>query len=443
MKRLLTLTRGSLLQHLLAWALAALCAVWLFFVVVGYNTGEHEADELTDGHLASVATLLLRQRNPEFLPTPEGQAMGSHPELKAHDYQQSLSIVVWDGEGRVVTRSGSAPTPAFSAQEGFETLQLGADRKAWRAFSRWSSAEHQRKIMVLLSMAERDALAEDIAEQVAEPGLWLLPVVALGLVLAIRRGLRPLNDLGRQVLALDIHHDKRLHAPPHDEFKATVDAINTLMERYNAALERERALASEIAHELRTPLASLQLHAASLQKPLSPEEKADVLRRLDDDAKRAGGVLTDLLALARASRTQLAEAAQPVDLAELARRVTADYAQAADHHDHELSLDADGPCTVTGHPVLLELALRNLIDNAILHTPRGTAVQVRVTAEPAGVEVVDNGRASGAPPSRRSAGLGLGHQLVRRVAAIHGGTLDAVPCDDPGLTCWRLSVARG
>jgi two-component system sensor histidine kinase QseC len=436
--------RRSLLQHLLVWALASLCVVWLFFVVVGYQTGEHEADELTDGHLASIASLLLKQRSYEFLPAPETGALVDHGDLKAHDYQQSLSIVAWDGEGRVITRTGSAPTPAFSPQEGFETLRLGPTAQAWRAFSRWSSAEHKRKIMVLISMADRDDLVDDIALQVAEPGLWLLPVVAILLVLAIRHGLRPLNDLGRQVLALDIHRDKVLQAPPHEEFKSIVSAIDTLIERYNAALERERALASEIAHELRSPLSALQLHAASLQKSLSPDEKADVLRRLDEDAKRAGRVLADLLALARASRTELAEAAQRVDLAELARKVTADYAQAADSSDHELWLEADAPCHVTGHPVLLELALRNLIDNAILHTPRGTAVQVRVIATPPGVEVLDNGRAAAEPepgPARRTAGLGLGHQLVRRVAAIHGGTLDAVPCKDPGLTCWRLRVA--
>lgn len=436
----------SLMQHLLAWALASLCLVWLFFVVVGYRTGEHEADELTDGHLASVASLLLRQRSHEFLPTFEAEAVKGHIDLKAHDYQQSLSIVVWDGEGRVVTRTGGAPTPAFSRKEGFETLRLGPEAQAWRAFSRWSSAGHNRKIMVLLSMAERDALANDIAQQVAEPGLWLLPAVAIVLALAIRRGLRPLNDLGRQVLALDIQRDKALQAPPHEEFKSIVSAIDTLMERYNAALERERALASEIAHELRTPLASLQLHAASLQKALSADEKTDVLRRLDDDARRAGHVLADLLALARASRTELAEAAQPVDLAELARKVTADCAQAADASEHELSFEADASsCHITGHPVLLELALRNLIDNAILHTPRGTTVQVRVTAAPPSVEVLDNGRIVGelgaARPWGHPAGLGLGHQVVRRVAAIHGGTLDAVPCADPGLTCWRLCVA--
>jgi two-component system, OmpR family, sensor histidine kinase QseC len=218
----------SLLRHLLGWALGALLLVWASFVWVGYRTGVHEADELTDGHLASVASLLLAQRVGEFVPGPwpSASAPTERPELRAHDYQRSLSVVVWDGQGRVLSRTGEAPTPDFTSQEGFVTLQLGQPVVRWRAFSRWDGPARERKVAVLLSVDARDDLAADIAEQVAEPGLWLLPVVALVLVLAIRKGLRPLLDLSHQVHRLDIHHDTVLQAPPHEEFKEIVQAIH-------------------------------------------------------------------------------------------------------------------------------------------------------------------------------------------------------------------------
>lgn len=433
----------SLLRHLLAWTLGTLLCVWASFIVIGYRTGMHEADELTDGHLASVASLLLAQPRAEFMPATGVAELAARPELRAHDYQQSLSVVVWDGTGKVLGRTGRAPPPAFGPAEGFETLSLGQPVTRWRAFSRWDGDAHQHKIMVLLSLAERDDLAQDIAGQVAEPGLWLLPVVALVLVLAVRKGLRPLHDLSRQVNRLDIRNDAVLEGPPHQEFEPVVRSINTLIERYNAALERERALASEVAHELRTPLASLQLHAGSLKGELTAEERADALRRIEVDAARAGKVLSDLLALARADRAELAEAAQSLDLSELARRVLADYGQEALSLDHELSLEAAPPCPLRGHPVLLELALRNLIDNAIVHTPAGTWVQVRVACGPPSVEVRDNGRTRahlGQAPGRP--GLGLGHPLVRRVAALHGGRFEAVDLGDGGITCWRLTLGE-
>lgn len=435
-------------RHLLGWALGSLLVVWASFVVVGYNTGVHEADELTDGHLASVASLLLAQRVDAFVsaPGPGSAAPDGRSELRAHDYQRSLSVVVWDGQGRVLSRTGEAPMPHFDEEEGFATLQLGSPAAGWRVFSRWDGPTHDRKVAVLLRLAERDDLADDIAGQVAAPGLWLLPIVTLVLVLAIRQGLRPLLDLSQQVHRLDIHRDTVLQAPPHEEFKEIVQAIELLIERYNAALSRERSLASEVAHELRTPLASLGLHAASLRGALTPAERSEALARVEHEVARASAVLTQVLALARASRAELEETMQPLDLAELARSVAAEYGPPAWLSGHDLSVDAPEHCPFRGHPVLLELALRNLIDNALAYTPRGTAVQVRVASDPPFIEVCDNGRAVGlqgrAPNAPRlTLGMGLGHQVVRRVAAVHGGRFEQA--DGTGAEPARYRITLG
>ncbi len=441
--------RPSLLRHLLGWALASLLVVWASFMAVGYSTGVHEADELTDGHLASVASLVLAQRLGEFVPRPAASASAprGRSELRAHDYQPSLSIVVWNSRGEVLSRTGKAPTPPFTQIEGFATLQLGQPATEWRAFSRWDAPEHDRRITVLLSLAERDDLADDIAWQVAEPGLWLLPIVTLVLALAIRRGLRPLHELSEQVHGLDIHRDTALQAPPHEEFREIVQAIELLIERYNAALSRERTLASEVAHELRTPLASLGLHAASLRGALTPAERSEALARVEHEAARASAVLTHVLALARASRAELTDTMQPLDLAELARAVTAEYGQPAHLSGHELSVDAPEHCAAQGHPVLLEMALRNLLDNALAHTPRGTSVQVVVATNPPALEVRDNGRSVGAPGpggsgAHRSLGLGLGHEVVQRVAAVHGGRFERTEGTAAEPARYRISLGE-
>jgi two-component system sensor histidine kinase QseC len=128
-----------------------------------------------------------------------------------------------------------------------------------------------------------------------------------------------------------------------------VDSINTLAQRYHAALARERELANELAHELRTPLASITLQAVRCATRRAGPRAMPALAQLERDALRAGQVLADLLALARASRTELADAAQPLDLGTLAREVVADFGPGRLASGHELALDCPGrsPCTAT------------------------------------------------------------------------------------------------
>ena len=442
----LRMGRHSLTRHLLLWSLGALVLVWGSFVFMGYRAGVHEADELTDGHLASVAALLVKLRASQAVEASSTTQPTVAPWLKSHDYQQSISVVQWDAAGRVLVHSGSAPLPAFDAAEGFADLHLGPEAMAWRSFSQWD-APKTRKVMVLLESRERDELARDIAGQMIEPGLWLLPVVALALGLALRRGLRPLYALSADVAALDPASTQRL-ASRHawSEFESVVASINTLLDRQQDALVRERRLANEVAHELRTPLSSIALQASALGGGLAPQAQAQAVAQIGQDALRAGHVLNQLLALARASRAQLHEAKAPVDLAATARAVCADYAQAAWKRGGEIALVAPDTLELTGHAVLLDLAVRNLVENALKHTPPGTRISVQIGQSDTGaawLQVCDDGRrvqAAGgnAKVARPVDSLHLGHEIVLRVAQMHGGDFGAAAAPAPFTTCFRL-----
>ncbi|WP_373847441.1 sensor histidine kinase, partial [Delftia acidovorans] len=333
-------------------------------------------------------------------------------------------------------------------EQGFATLRLGPERRAWRSFTQWSR-DHARKVSVMIELQERDELADDIAGQMVEPGLWLLPVVALALGLAIRRGMRPLNELSREVERLDLAQAERVsHRHALREFMPVVNSINTLLDRQQEALERERSLANEVAHELRTPLASIALQARALGDApagaMDAPAQRQALAQIGRDALHAGHVLNQLLALARAGRAMLAEPPVPVDLAALARQVVAAHAQAAWQRDCSLSVQAPEALGVMGNAVLLELALRNLVENALKHTPHGTQIEVQAGQGPDGevwLQVCDDGRRDGAERAAAPVdSLHLGHEIVARVLRAHQGSFGEAAPPEGFTTCYRMGM---
>lgn len=423
--------RRPLWRHLWAWTLGTLAAIWLILAAVAYYTGLHEADEITDGQLESTAQLLLRPDAPigpgraPARPVDDGQATAV--------YAPALRIVVWE-HGRVLWDThGIAAALPDPLPAGRRTLTLGAAHPGhtWRAFvaDAPASAQAPRRVAVLIDMGWRQALGRDIAEHIVRPALILLPLVALLLAWAIRRGIAPLERLSDQIAALDLDAGKTLPAQqPFEELSATAHAINALVQRLQSQLERERRFTSDVAHELRTPLTAMLLQSRLARETRQDADRDAALALVEHDALRAGRILGQLLDLARAQSLD-GQASEPVDLCHLARQVVAAHAPMAYELGQELALEAPpGPVVVQGHTTMLELALRNLVDNALRHTPGGTLVEVHVghAADGGGyLSVRDNGARDGARPSA-SPGLGVGLTLVQRIADAHGAVLEQV-----------------
>ena len=425
--------RSTLSGQLLAWVIATLIAVWAAFAAVGYYVGAEEAIEISDAHLAGVAQMMLED------PPATRPYVDEYP-----------TVVLRRRLGRRRPRGPAPRAGAAAALRCGRGLPHRRTRRPAEGLARLLALVERRprlKVAVLTDAGLRDDLAWDVAGDIAEPGLWLLPVAVLVLGLVVRRGLRPLRALSSEVHALDVRQPAPLTTGrQHEELHTVAAAIDTLGARYGTALQREQQLASELAHELRTPLTSIALQANALRQTLGDDERDAALRRLEQDALRAGNVLSALLALARTGRTELAESTQRVDLCDLARQVTAEYAQAALDSGHDLGLSADGALPIDGHPVLLDLALRNLIDNALGHTARGTRVEVQVNAAERWLQVCDDGQAlgdaGGQGPNAHTLGLGLGHRVVDKVAAVHQAQFAAVDPPPGFVRCYRIQWGR-
>jgi two-component system OmpR family sensor kinase len=227
------------------------------------------------------------------------------------------------------------------------------------------------------------------------------------------------------------------------EVQPVADALDELLARLRDALSRERAFIADAAHELRTPLTALRLQADELASLPAGPARDDAMRSLATGIDRMARLVEQLLALARAERE---EPLRPVPVAvdELLREVVEELLPLADRGQVDLGIERADAVRVAGEPEALRVLARNLIDNAVRHTPPGGRVDVRIAAAEgsAGAELSVTDSGPGLPTAERErvfdrfyrvpgsepSGSGIGLALVRQIARRHGAT---VVLEDP------------
>jgi two-component system sensor histidine kinase TctE len=229
-------------------------------------------------------------------------------------------------------------------------------------------------------------------------------------------------------------------------------ALNDLLARVRELLVRERHLDATAAHQLRTPLAGLQLGLARAAECPDLASTRAALGELEVATQRTARMVQQLLALSRLDPdVRGAMDLEDVDLVKLARDVGEAYMDAAQGRHVELELDSpEHPVVIRGQRDLLTEALGNLIDNAVRYTPAGGRVAIGVAAAPATLTVADSGPGIGAEESARvfqpfvrgrgtsGEGSGLGLAFVKEIASLHHADLDLGRATDLGGTRFTL-----
>jgi signal transduction histidine kinase len=283
-------------------------------------------------------------------------------------------------------------------------------------------------------------LGRELLDHVAVPMLFIVPALMLVVYVATRRALRPLTRMARQARELGgPAASGRPFAPLSGEglpleFDGVVTGINATLAKLDRSLTLQKEFTSDVAHQLRTPLAVLLLEVSALP--------ADAARdRIRQELGDLAALVNELLRFAQAEDA-MAHRRHAVDIAGTTRKVCEDLADTAFGAEKQIELDApeNGP-VVSGHPALIDAAIRNLVDNAVKLSPPRSTISVSVDAEH---KIIVEDRGPGVPDAqkeliferfwradvRRAPGNGIGLALVRRIAFLHGG--DVRVEDRPG-----------
>ena len=412
---------NSLRRTLVLSLLGALVLVFALGGVATYRMAHGEIDALMDYNLRQFA-LSLRDRRfagPNVAP------------LAPPEESLDLVIQIWDDTGvRLYLSHPHTALPA-RAQLGYTTVTTSEGD--WRVYS-IPLLDHV--IQIAQPMAVRSRLAANAALRTLIPLIALTPLLGALIWFLVGRGLRPLERLAREVAT---RRADSLDALPlagiPDEARPLVRALNELLEQLRHAMSAQRAFVADAAHELRTPLAALQIQLQLCERARDDATRAAALGELRTGLGRATHLVQQLLTLAREEPGEgVAARRERVVLAELARKSLADHAALAGERGIDLGAELldDGLATM-GEAAALRTLAGNLIDNAVRYTPRGGRVDVSVGQDEGRywLRVDDSG--PGIPPEERErvldrfyrpagqeeSGSGLGLAIVRSIALRH------------------------
>ncbi len=440
----------SIRNFLLIGLLGAL--IFSFIIIFLFNRAVtlEEIGELYDTQLAQTSRILqgfvdrpasevdFDRLNNALRTATQNYAENEMRNDEGHQYEHKFAIQILDSDYNLLVKSPGAPLYALSPlKDGYSTKQY--NNFDWQVFT-----HHLDSSGYWIIVAERDDVRGDMIHKIELTALTgpfiVMILLAIVLIVIVFRGLKPLNLLSQQIEARNIDKLEPLeliNTPA--ELTPLMNAINFLMQKVSSEVDRERQFLGDIAHELRTPLASLKLNA---QNGLQTKDKAQIqqlLIKIVRGVDRSSRLIEQLLTIARLDPRALGEP-EVCSLGDIVSEVISQHTQqysSAKHVNFNVSRSLVD-IRVSAYPVLINVLIRNLIDNAYRYsTDNGTInISVEKKASNSFVLIVkDQGpgvselqlkslgkRFYRDQPSDRM-GTGLGLSIVARIAELHSAKL--------------------
>ncbi|WP_299608564.1 sensor histidine kinase [uncultured Tateyamaria sp.] len=443
--------RGSAtsLRRRLTWTLiggAAVLAVLFYLVVRTYaqQIAQQSQDRILEASLTSLMDAAVVREGAVEVDVP--YAAFAMLDTAADD---RVFYAVHQGEALLTGYDGLVGGPFEpAARPAFQTQAFGGAEVRVASLTQ-SLPASPAPVLLTVSVAQtRDSLAGTLLAISVNAALFGGAFFALAAGMALwtsRSTVRPLSQIAEAVARRGPRDLRPVVRPVPTELSPLVTSLNSLMTRLSASLTQSETFIAEAAHRVRTPLATVRTHAeATLMRVDKDENRAalrSMIRAIDESSRAAGQLLDHAMVTFRGDQMERRE----IDLVAICRELVDRLTPVAEMKDLELVLVADGPVEVQGDPILIQNAVRNLIDNALKYSPSEGVVRIEVGADPVAIVVCDEG--TGFPVGQMAelsqrfqrgvnagdtVGSGLGLTIAQDVAEAHGGRLELSNADGGG-----------
>lgn len=351
--------------------------VWVLLIAYYYTleTGERASSERVRERANAIAAVLngISSNEQAVAAAQHFDALFNTP--YAGSGQRGFFMQLRDPQGKLHYQS----LPTLSLSD--ETDQVSEQTIAGQQYRLYRVTSAQWDLQIALQGPKPQALLQRLASNLTMSVLLAFPIILVPVLLAVRRGLKPLQQLSA-ALAKRSADDLSPVDPPVDYLELTplVAALNQLLQQLKQKIAREHAFVQQAAHELRTPLAVITAQAHALAKQTSDTQRQAARADLERSVQRSSHLIDQLLLLARMD-AQLPLQLQTLDVAAFVQQVLADVAITALASDVELSLDAPDSVPFTTDVTLLHTILHNLLGNALKYASAGKVIEVQLHAD--------------------------------------------------------------
>jgi len=293
------------------------------------------------------------------------------------------------------------------------------------------------RAMAVIQVAETLELRQTLARSVLIATLWrealLLGVIALVVIVVVQRATRPVRRLSQQLQARPEGDLNPITAPDAPrELMPLVDATNAVMARLEGLLAHQKRFVRDAAHQLRTPLAVLKVQVQSAMR--GDQQPMDALADINQTVDRATQVANQMLALAKVEQLRQQPDVRTLDLAAVMRAVALDLSALMADKNIDFAIETV-PAALAAHEWMLTELSRNLLHNAIKHSPPAASLTVRIVRDSthAALSLSDSGPGLTDELAQRlfqpfsagnvAHGSGLGLAICKEIIQVLGGTI--------------------
>jgi len=426
----------SLRGRLLAWLLVPLVVVGVVATTGAYAFLQRRLTDAYDLDLGDIARALV-----PFVGVQEGRAVlrierQADAVLRADSTDQIYYSIV-DDMGDVLAGEANMPRPSFvpnATPQFYDATYSGRPIRV--AILRTLVQGHPVQIMAAETTRKRELAHRDALLSAFVPTTLLSAAAVLAVLLGVRGGLRPVDDLRRQLQART-HLDLRpVHEPASaEELRPLVNELNEMFHRMGEAQEVQAHFIANAAHQLRTPIAGL-VTQIELASGSDDRQKRDLhLANARESAARLTRLAQQVLSLAAAdplSNPKVSE--ESCDLADIVKDRAGEWLRRIDGQRVELEFEL-GPARIRGSSVLVGELASNLVDNAARYGAKTVTVVTRDGDGRSVLEVIDDGPGIPVPERARiferfrrldnesTDGSGLGLAIVKEIAQRHRASI--------------------